>query len=46
MANHLNIYSLHGRRGDRREWQDLNRLEVALREMGFSRWSVVNELDK
>jgi len=37
---------VHNTRDQGREWSDLDRLEVWLREQGISRWQVINELDE
>jgi hypothetical protein len=39
------LHTLKGRRGGHREWQDLNRLEAALRDIDFNKLHVINELD-
>jgi len=36
---------VHNTRDQGREWSNLDRLEVWLREQGISRWQVVNDLD-
>jgi len=36
---------VHNTRDQGREWSDLDRLEIWLREQGITRWQVVNDLD-
>jgi hypothetical protein len=38
------LYGLYSARGERREWTDLNRLEIYLRELGFKQWKAVNPM--
>jgi len=37
---------VHNTRDQGREWSDLDRLEIWLREQGISRWQVVNDLEE
>jgi hypothetical protein len=37
---------VHNTRDQGREWSNLDRLEVWLREQGISRWQVVNDVDE
>lgn len=37
---------VHNARGQGREWSNLDRLEIWLREQGISRWQVVNDLEE
>ncbi|MCP4285032.1 MAG: hypothetical protein GY792_11350 [Gammaproteobacteria bacterium] len=36
---------VHNTRDQGREWNNLDRLEIWLREQGISRWHVVNDID-
>lgn len=36
---------VHNARDQGREWSNLDRLEIWLREQGISRWQVINDLD-
>jgi hypothetical protein len=37
---------VHNTRDQGREWSNLDRLEIWLREQGISRWQVVNDLEE